>query len=311
MKHVNIIDINLSTPYTVHYSKNFMITKAIIPVAGIGSRFLPASKSIPKEMFPLVDKPVIQYIVEEVVASGITDIIFVTSTYKRALEDYFDTHFELEYRLEKKGKISLKDEVCRLKNMANFYFIRQPEPLGDGEAIIRAARMLKNGESCAVLWGDDVIVSKEPVLKKIIDVHEKYTAPVFAVERIEGKAIEQYGVIAGEKKDECLYQVSHIIEKPKREEAPSNLGIVGRYILTPNVLTALQNPKPVEGEIRTSHALRDAIEKGPVYAYEFDGTRFDCGNKLGWLKANIVLGLKDKEIKEELGKFIKANVVTD
>lgn len=283
-----------------------MITKAIIPVAGIGSRFLPASKSIPKEMFPLVDKPVIHYIVKEAVESGIQDIIFVTSSNKKSLEDYFDANFELEYRLDKKGKRDLKSAVREMADWANFYFIRQPEPLGDGDAILRAHHLLEQDEACVVMWGDDVIISQTPAVKQLIDVYKKYKSAVFAIEEIQGKAIERYGVIDGKEIESDIYQVSGIIEKPKLEEAPSNLGIVGHYIITASVLDALKKQEADQkGEIGLAYALHDTLKRAPVYGYKFSGIRYDCGNKLGWLKANVALGLEDEEIGEELRTFIK------
>lgn len=283
-----------------------MITKAIIPVAGIGSRFLPASKSIPKEMFPLVDKPVIHYIVKEAVESGIRDIIFVVSAAKKSVEDYFDVNFELEYRLDKKGKSEFKSAIREMANWANFYFIRQHQPLGDGDAILRAHRLIGKDEACAVMWGDDVIISKTPVIKQLIDIYEKYKSPVFAIEEIDGKAIERYGVIDGKEIEPSVYQVSGIIEKPKIEEAPSNLGIVGHYIITPQVLDALKKQEfDKKGEIGLAYALHDTLKQAPIYGYKFSGTRYDCGNKLGWLKANIAMGMEDGEIGEELREFIQ------
>ncbi len=283
-----------------------MITKAIIPVAGIGSRFLPASKSIPKEMFPLVDKPVIHYIVKEAVESGIRDIIFVTSAAKKSVEDYFDVNFELEYRLDKKGKSEFKSAIHEMADWANFYFIRQSEPLGDGDAILRASGLLGQDQAFAVMWGDDVIISEVPVIKQLIAVYEKYKSPVFAIEEIHGKAIERYGVINGKEIEPCVYQVSGIIEKPKLEEAPSNLGIVGHYIITPDVLEALKKQEfDKRGEIGLAYALHDTVKRLPVYGYKFSGARYDCGNKLGWLKANVALGLEDYEIGQELGEFLK------
>jgi UTP--glucose-1-phosphate uridylyltransferase len=282
-----------------------MITKAIIPVAGIGSRFLPASKSIPKEMFPLVNKPVIHYIVQEAVEAGIKDIIFITSTTKKSLEDYFDRDFELEYRLDKKDKTGVKRAVSDMVNWANFYFIRQPEPLGDGDAILRARNILNPDEAVVVLWGDDVIIGGESSLRQLTKVYEKYHAPVFALQEISGKAIERYGVIQGDEIETDIYKISHIVEKPRLAEAPSNLAIVGKYIITPAVIKALLEQKPAQdGEIKFSHALRDTIKHTPVYGYKISGTWYDCGNKLGWLKANIALGLEDQEIGEELRLFI-------
>jgi UTP--glucose-1-phosphate uridylyltransferase len=282
------------------------ITKAIIPVAGIGSRTLPASKSIPKEMFPILDKPVIQYIVEEAVQSGITDIIFVTSGHKRAIEDYFDVNFEMEYRLAQKGEHDIKERIHRLAEMANFYSLRQPEPRGDGDAVLRGSALLNKGESCAVMWGDDVIFDPEPTLKKLISVYDEFHAPALALEEIPGKDVERYGVIAGTQVREGLYKISHIIEKPKLEEAPSRLSIVGRYIMTPEIVEELKNQTfAVDGEIRFSHAIRDALPKIAVYGYVFPGKRFDCGHKLGFLKANVHAGLRDPDIMDDFGRFLE------
>lgn len=283
-----------------------MITKAIIPVAGIGSRFLPASKSIPKEMFPLVDKPVIQYIVEEAIASGITDIIFITSPSKRPLEDFFDTNLELEHYLIKKKRDHLLQSIRNLEKQANFCFIRQTEPKGDGHAILCARHLIGRDEPFLVSWGDDVIIGEEPAVGQLMKIYERYLAPVFAVEEVEKNAVDRYGIIQGAEVEKGVYQVSHIVEKPEVHESPSTLAIVGRYILTWEVLEELVKQNPADdGEIRTSHALRDALSRTSVYAYKFEGRRFDCGNKLGWLKANVYLGLQDEEIGNEFDLFLK------
>ena len=283
-----------------------MITKAIIPVAGIGTRFLPASKSIPKEMFPLVDKPVIQYIVEEAVASGIKDIIFVTSSSKQSLENFFGSSAELESYLIKKNKARLVPKVRNLAKLANFSFIRQTKPKGDGDAISRARHLLSKNEAVLVAWGDDVIVGKSPVAKQLIDLYARYKSPIFAVEKVKRHQLERYGVISGKKVAKNVYSVSHIVEKPAQEEAPSDLAIVGRYILTRDVLEELSRQTPaVDGEIRTSEALRDVIKQTQLYAYKFSGKRFDCGSKLGWLSANVYLGLRDEEIGKEFQLFLK------
>jgi UTP--glucose-1-phosphate uridylyltransferase len=287
-----------------------MITKAIIPVAGIGSRFLPASKSIPKEMFPVVAKPVIQYIVEDAVASGIKDIIFVTSRAKKSLEDYFDCDFELESRLNQKGKAQIAKEVHRLSELANFYFLRQPEPRGDGDAVLRARHLIKKDEAVLIMWGDDVIITPKPSVSQLIKVYQKYRAPVIALEEIRGPAIERYGVIDGKEVEHNVYKISHIIEKPKYKSAPSCLTIVGRYIISWEVIEALLKQKPsADGEIRFSHGLRDVLQCMPVYGHKFKGLRFDCGSKLGWLQANIAVGLKDKEIKKELKNWMNKTLL--
>lgn len=267
------------------------ITKAIIPVAGLGTRFLPATKTIPKEMLPVVDKPVIQYIVEEAVASGITDIIFITSASKKSLEDYFDANFELEERLKAKGESKKKFLIAlqKITRLARFYFIRQNEPKGDGDAVLYAKELVKN-EPFAVLFGDDVVISQKPCLKQLIEVYEKYQAPVAALEEVPLADVDKYGIITGELAEADVYKIAQIVEKPKPSDAPSRLSIVGKYILTPAVLDIMSQLAPDDGEIRFSYALRDSAKKFPVYGYKFQGTRYDCGSVAGWLKANRDLG---------------------
>lgn len=280
--------------------------KAILPVAGLGTRFLPATKAQPKEMLIIVDKPVIQYIVEEVVASGIKEIILVTSQSKRAIEDYFDRNFELEYYLAKADKKESLKEVRRISELANFYYVRQKEMAGNGDAIL-CAKNLIGDEPCAVLFGDDVIDARVPCLKQMIKVFEKYNDPVVAIERVSEKDIQRYGSVEVVKLEKRIYQIKRIVEKPKPKKAPSNLGVVGRYIITPEVLKALEELKPkTKEELGITDALQFLLKNNrPIYAYEFDGLRFDCGTKLGLLKSSLHFGLKHKEIGHQCQKWLK------
>jgi UTP--glucose-1-phosphate uridylyltransferase len=278
------------------------IRKAIIPVAGMGTRFLPATKAQPKEMLTLVDKPVIQYIVEEAVAAGIEQIIFITSQTKRAIEDHFDTNFELETRLKEKGKEAQLKQVQEISQMASFVYIRQKEPRGDGHAILHA-KDLVGDEPVAVLFGDDLVDNEVPCIKQLIDVYEKYRDPVIAVQQIPKKEISGYGVIAGHDMGNRLHEVTGFVEKPKPEEAPSNLAVIGKYIITPEVFAELEKePAGKDNEIRLADAFINLIGKRSIYAHEFEGTRYDCGNKLGFLQASIDFGLKHPEVNGD-GRF--------
>ncbi len=282
------------------------ITKAIIPAAGLGTRFLPATKSQPKEMLTVVDKPVIQYIIEEAVDSGIKQIFLITSHTKKSLEDYFDYNFELEERLKKTGKTDALKSIRRLHDLAEFIFIRQKQPKGTGDAILCAKDFVKN-EPCAIMFGDDIIDGESPCLGQLIKVFKKYNGPVIGVKRIKRSEIKNFGstkVIPLEKR---VYQVQKIVEKPKPEEAPSNLGIVGRYIITPEFLKELVLARPQKGgEIWINSAFESLfIKKKPIYACEFEGDWYTIGDKQGFLQANIALGLKDKEMGEGLRRFLK------
>ena len=222
------------------------------------------------------------------------------------MENFFGSSAELESYLIKKNKARLVPKVRNLAKLANFSFIRQTKPKGDGDAILRARYLLSKNEAVLVAWGDDVIVGKSPVAKQLIDLYARYKSPIFAVEKVKRHQLERYGVISGKKVAKNVYSVSHIVEKPAQEEAPSDLAIVGRYILTRDVLDELSRQTPAaDGEIRTSEALRDVIKQIPVYAYKFSGKRFDCGSKLGWLSANVYLGLRDEEIGKEFQLFLK------
>lgn len=283
------------------------IRKAIIPVAGMGTRFLPASKAQPKEMLAVVDKPIIQYIVEEAVASGIEEIIFVTSIGKRAIEDHFDRNFELEYRLEQKKKMKELDQVKAVGKLAKFAFVRQSKPLGDGHAVLSALPFIDAHEPVAVLFGDDIIDAKIPALRQLMDVYDKYGDPVIALHKVPKKMVPSFGVVDGKRLDKKTWEISRFVEKPQLSEAPSDLVAIGRYILTPEIMALLQKIKPGhDGEIRLAGAF-DAVlaQKKALYGCIFDGVWYNCGNKLGFLKAQIELGLKHPEIGAELKRYLK------
>lgn len=283
------------------------IRTAIIPVAGMGTRFLPATKAQPKEMLPVVDKPVIQYIVEEVVAAGIDNIIFVTAFGKRAIEDHFDRNFELEYRLEQNHKQRELEVVKSIGKLAKFAFVRQAKPLGDGHAILSALPFVDPDEPVAVLFGDDIIDGKKPAIGQLIEVFEKYGDPVAAIQEVPKKDVSNYGVIGGKKLNGKTWQVDTFVEKPEAKKAPSNLAIVGRYIITPDILKLLKKQKPGKGgEIRLADAFITHLEnKKAMYGCQFDGVRYDCGNKLQFIRAQIELGLKHPEVKAGLRDYLK------
>lgn len=281
------------------------IRKAIIPVGGLGTRWLPATKAQPKEMITLVDKPVIQYIVEEAVASGIEEIIFVTSQNKRAIEDHFDRNFELEKRLEEKGKKGFLKMVQEITNLAKFSFTRQAEPLGDGDAILSARHLIGN-EPVAVLFGDDVFDGDVPFTKQLIDVYNKYQDPVIGVIDVPKEEVSAYGIVGGTEVAEGEIQITELIEKPEIDEAPSTNAVAGRYIINPEVLDLLEEVPPGKGgEIRLIDGLEAYRKKHVLYAAKGVGTRLDCGNKLEFLKASVLLGMKHPELNEEFKDFLK------
>lgn len=280
------------------------IKKAIIPVAGFGTRFLPATKAQPKEMLPIVDKPIIQYLVEEAVASGIEEIIFVTGRGKRAIEDHFDHSFELEYNLVEKGKQQLLDTIYRISSLASFAYVRQNKPLGDGHAIMCAKKFINN-EPCAVLFGDDIVAGDTPCLKQLIQVYERYGDSVVALEEVPRREVNKYGVVRAVGVGDDTYEIKDIIEKPDVKEAPSNLTIVGKYIIVPEVFQILEKIKPDKsGEIKLADALKGVLSKKCVYGYKFEGTRYDCGSKLGFLKATVDFGLRHEEVGREFKKYL-------
>lgn len=282
-----------------------MIKKAILPVAGLGTRFLPATKAQPKEMLAIVDKPVIQYLVEEAVASGITEIIFVTGRGKRAIEDHFDYSAGLEEVLLRQGKADIYKEVRRISNLAKFTYVRQKEPRGDGDALLCAGHLI-DGEAVAVLYGDDIIDAKVPALAQMIKVYEKYKDPVVALERVPRNEISKYGAVKATEIEKRIFEIKSIVEKPTIKKAPSNLAVVGKYIITPEVFKELRELKPVKGEIRLADALKNLLKTRSVYGYEFFGKRYDCGSKIGFLKAVVDFGLKHEEVGHDFKKYLKS-----
>jgi len=281
------------------------ITKAVFPAAGLGTRFLPATKASPKEMLALVDKPLIQYVVEEAVSSGIEEVVLVTGRGKRAIEDHFDVAFELEEDLKSKGKHKLLSEIQRIADLVTFCYIRQKKALGLGHAVLTAKRVVGN-EPFAVLLGDDIIDSRVPVLRQMLDVHKKYPATILAIQEVPRSETQQYGIVDAKKVDDGVYLVNDLVEKPSPAAAPSRLAIIGRYILTPEIFTALEQTKPGRGgEIQLTDGLKLLMEKQPIYAYKFQGVRYDAGDKLGFLKATVEFGLKNKEFGQQFRAYLR------
>jgi UTP--glucose-1-phosphate uridylyltransferase len=281
----------------------------VFPAAGLGTRFLPATKAQPKEMLPLVDKPIIQYGVEEAVASGIDNIILVTGRGKNAIEDHFDVSIELETFLEARGKRELLNEVRKISNMINFAYVRQGEPLGLGHAVL-VARELVGDEPFAVILGDDVIDAEPPAMKQLIDVYERVKGPVLAVERVPREDISSYGVInpdPGVTLEPGVFRVRDLVEKPPPEEAPSDLAIIGRYVLTPDIFPALAATKSDRtGEIQLTNGLRALLKSRPIYACEVKGVRHDTGNKLGFLKAVVYFALKRPDLAAKFADYLSS-----
>ncbi len=280
------------------------IKKAVFPAAGFGTRFLPATKAIPKEMLPLVDKPLIQYAVEEAKSSGLSEIIIVTGMGKTAIEDHFDTSFELEQLLRERDKMELLRMIENVSGMVHFAYTRQKKPLGLGHAI-GITRNLINNEPFAVFLSDDIIDSETPAMKQMVDVFKRYGTSILAVQKVPKSQAHMYGVIRGKKVAPGVYKVLDLVEKPK-SNPPSDLAIIGRYILTPGIFNALEETKPGKGgEIQLTDALRILIHTQDIFAFEFEGTRYDAGDKLGFLKANVSLALKRPDLKADLRKFLK------
>lgn len=280
------------------------VKKAIIPAAGLGTRFLPATKAMPKEMLPIVDKPTIQYIVEEAVESGIEDIIIVTGKGKRAIEDHFDHSFELEKNLLEKGKLELLNEVQKSSKMVDIHYIRQKEPQGLGHAIWCARKFIGN-EPFAVLLGDDIVRADTPCLKQMIDQYERYNASIIGVQPVPDAEVSRYGIMNGKMVDERLYSVAELVEKPKQEEAPSNMAIMGRYILNPKIFDILDGQTPgAGGEIQLTDAIAGLNKVEAVYAYNFEGKRSDVGEKLGFIQTTIDYALQRKELRDGLLAYL-------
>ena len=285
------------------------IRKAVFPVAGLGTRFLPATKANPKEMLPIVDKPTIQYIIEEAVESGIEDIIIVTGRGKRAIEDHFDKSYELEETLAKKGKFKMLEEVQSISNLANIHYIRQKEPLGLGHAINCAQRFIGD-EPFAVLLGDDIVHSHgKPCLKQLIDVYERYNSSVIGVQQVPDEDVSKYGIISiqnGEIAKNCFH-INDLIEKPKLKDAPSNYAIMGRYVLRPEIFKILDTQPPgTGGEIQLTDAIKRLNEKQLVVAYNFEGIRYDVGDKFGFIKAQIEFALERDDLKDDVLQYLEA-----
>lgn len=280
------------------------VNKAVFPAAGMGTRLLPITKSIPKEMLVLVDKPLIQYGVEECISANITDIIIITGRGKTAIEDYFDRSIEHEILLKEKGKHHLLKSVDEISNRINLTYTRQKEALGLGHAILCAQNMVGE-EPFAVVLSDDIIDSDIPVIKQMINIYKNYRYSVLAVQRVKDEDVSKYGIIQGKETKKGLYQIEDLVEKPEPNDAPSNLAIIGRYILTPQIFEFLKETKPGKGgEIQLTDAIKSLLQVQPVYALEFEGNRYDGGNKLDLLKAQIVYGLKNGEIRNGLIEFI-------
>lgn len=280
------------------------VRKAVIPAAGLGTRFLPATKAQPKEMLPIVDKPTIQYIIEEAVQSGIEDILVITGRNKKSIEDHFDKSFELEYTLEKNNKDELLEIVKGISDMVNIHFIRQKEPKGLGHAI-SFAKSFVGGEPFAVMLGDDVVYNEKPCLKQLIECYEKVNASVLGVQEVPEENVSKYGIVKGEKLQDRVYTVEDLVEKPKKEEAPSNVAILGRYIITPRIFDILENTKPGKGgEIQLTDALKTLMNEEKMYAYNFEGIRYDVGDKLGFLTATSEYALRDEQLKEGYAQYL-------
>ncbi len=281
------------------------IRKAVFPAAGLGTRFLPATKSQPKEMLPLVDKPLIQYAVEEAVASGIEQIVIVTGRGKNAIEDHFDVSSELEQILEERGKTEELRLVRQVSEMTRFAYVRQKKALGLGHAVLVAQDLVEN-EPFAVLLGDDIIDAEVPCLRQLIDVFDRLHGPIVAVQEIKGPAISRFGVIRAEEVEPNIHRVLDMVEKPKYEEAPSQLAIIGRYILTPEIFDELRRTAAgTGGEIQLTDAMRALAGRRPFYAYRFKGSRYDAGDRLGFLKATVDFALKHTDVSEEFRAYLK------
>jgi UTP--glucose-1-phosphate uridylyltransferase len=288
------------------------VHKAVFPVGGLGTRFLPATKASPKEMLPIVDKPLIQYAVEEAIAAGITEMIFVTGRGKRAIEDHFDKSYEIEAELMARGKQDLLDLVRGIKpSHVDCFYVRQSEPRGLGHAVLCAEKLLGD-EPFAVMLADDLIDGRPPVLTQMIGVFDHYHCSVVGVEEIEPQETRSYGVIEGKAWDDRVFRMSGVVEKPEPAQAPSNLGVVGRYVLTPGIFGHLRKTQPgAGGEIQLTDAIQSLLADEQVLAYRYHGKRFDCGSKLGYLKATVEFALKHPEVKAGFEAYLNAKLAAD
>ncbi|MFN0278702.1 MAG: UTP--glucose-1-phosphate uridylyltransferase GalU [Pyrinomonadaceae bacterium] len=282
------------------------IRKAVFPAAGLGTRFLPATKSSPKEMLPLVDKPLIQYVVEEAVASGIESILIITGRDKTSIEDHFDISFELEHMLKERGKQDQFKEVRAISDIAHISYTRQKQALGLGHAIYQGKDFVGN-EPFAALLADDIVDAEKPALQQMVEVYEKYEAPVIATMQVEGEDISRFGVIDAEEVEPNVYKIKDMVEKPPFAEAPSDLAIIGRYIFTPDIFAAIEQTKPgAGGEIQITDAMRLLLKERPFYAVKLEGKRHDAGDKLGFLIATVELALKRQDLGDDFRTYLKS-----
>lgn len=285
---------------------NKVVKKAVIPAAGLGTRFLPATKAQPKEMLPIVDKPTLQYIIEEAVVSGVEEILIITGRNKKSIEDHFDKSVELELELENKGKTDLLEIVRGISNMVNIHYIRQKEPKGLGDAIY-CARYFIGDEPFAIMLGDDMVDNGQgpPCLKQLIDAYEAHNASILGVQEVDKENTDKYGIIDGQKLSDNIYKVKALVEKPDPDQAPSNVAILGRYIITPQIFDILgQIPPGKNGEIQLTDALEILKDKEDMYAYVFEGRRYDLGDKLGFLQATVDAALKKPELRDEFLRYL-------
>ena len=280
------------------------VRKAVIPAAGFGTRFLPYTKAQPKEMLPIVDKPTLQFIIEEVIESGIKEILIITGRNKTSIENHFDRSIELELELERKGKIALLEEVKKISNMANIYYIRQKEPLGLGHAIY-CAKTFIGDEPFAVLLGDDIVYSEKPCLKQLIQVYDIYNTTILGVQEVPKEEVYKYGIVDGKYVNKGIYKVKDLVEKPAVDKAPSNIAILGRYIITPAIFEILERTKPGKnGEIQLTDALRELVKQEDMYAYIFQGRRYDLGDKQGFLQATVEFALRREDLRDQFLKYL-------
>ena len=283
------------------------VKKCLFPVAGLGTRFLPVTKEIAKEMLPLVNRPIISYGVEEALSSGCEDIVMITGRTKRSIENYFDRSFELEDILKKRGKLDLYYKMIRISEMAEMMYIRQREPLGLGHAVLCGEPVCK-GEYFGVILPDDVFVGEEPVLSQLVKVHERLGGSVVALEHVEDKNVSRYGIVSGEEKEPGIFRINDMVEKPKLEEAPSRYAIMGRYVLSPEIFPILHTQQAgAGGEIQLTDAIRELAKAEPVWGVVYRGRRFDCGTQKGWLSANIQLALEDEDLREVVMEIVNSN----
>ncbi|SFH91295.1 UDP-glucose pyrophosphorylase [Tindallia magadiensis] len=281
------------------------VNKAIIPAAGLGTRFLPATKAQPKEMLPIVDKPTLQYIIEEAVDSGIEEILIITGRNKQSIEDHFDKSIELELELEKKGKDDLLQIVKNISDMVNIHYIRQKEPKGLGHAIYCAKSFIGN-EPFAVMLGDDIVDAKTPCLQQMTSVYNEYKTTILGVQEVPRLEVDKYGIVNGKSIEDNVYKVKDLIEKPAIEEAPTNIAILGRYIISPSIFSTLEHTKPGKGgEIQLTDALKTLARQEAMYAYIFEGKRYDVGDKMGFLQATVEFALKREDLKEPFKQYLK------